>query len=78
LSIGLTRGFLYAGAKVVLVSLWPVSNTTTADLMFAFYDRMLRGDGRADALREVKRELIRRNPEYANPFYWAPFILVGH
>jgi CHAT domain-containing protein len=61
----------------VLVSLWQMSDTTTADLMIGFSDRMLRGESKAAALREVKRELIRRNPEYAKPRYWAPFILVG-
>ena len=61
----------------MLVSLWQVSDTTTADLMIGFYDRMLRGESQAQALRDVKRELIRRNPEYAKPWYWAPFILVG-
>jgi CHAT domain-containing protein/Flp pilus assembly protein TadD len=76
-TIGLTRGFLYAGARDVLVSLWQVGDATTADLMLVFYDRMLRGEGKAEALREAKRELIRRNPEYAKPYYWAPFVLVG-
>lgn len=75
--IGLTRGFLYAGAANVLVSLWPVGDVTTADLMVDFYDQVLRGVSRAEALREAKRRLMKRQPEYAKPYYWAPFILVG-
>ena len=75
--IGLTRGFLYAGARNLLVSLWQVSDNTTADLMVNFYERMLAGASRAEALRQAKLDLIQSHPEYAKPFYWAPFVLVG-
>jgi CHAT domain-containing protein len=75
--IGLTRGFLYAGASNVLVSLWQVSDMTTADLMVDFYDKLLAGMSKAEALAEAKRQMIRRDPGYAKPYYWAPFILVG-
>ena len=75
--IGLTRGFLYAGASNLLVSLWQVSDVTTADLMVDFYDKMLGGMSKPEALREAKLQMIRRHPEYAKPYYWAPFILVG-
>ncbi len=75
--IGLTRGFLYAGASNLLVSLWQVSDVTTADLMVDFYDKMLGGMSKAEALAEAKRQMIRRDPGYAKPYYWAPFILVG-
>ncbi len=75
--IGLTRGFLYAGASNLLVSLWQVSDATTADLMVDFYDKMLEGMSKPEALREAKLQMIRRHPEYAKPYYWAPFVLVG-
>ncbi len=75
--IGLTRGFLYAGAANLLVSLWQVSDVTTADLMVDFYDKMLGGMSKPEALREAKLQMILRHPEYAKPYYWAPFILVG-
>jgi len=75
--IGLTRGFLYAGASNVLVSLWQVSDMTTSGLMVGFYDKMLAGMSKAEALAEAKRQMIRRDPGYAKPYYWAPFILVG-
>jgi CHAT domain-containing protein/Tfp pilus assembly protein PilF len=75
--IGLTRGFLYAGASNLLVSLWQVSDATTADLMVDFYDKMLGGMSKPEALREAKLQMIRRHAEYAKPYYWAPFILVG-
>jgi CHAT domain-containing protein len=75
--IGLTRGFLYAGAANLLVSLWQVNDQTTADLMVDFYGNMLNGQTKAVALRQAKLNLIRSHPEYAKPYYWAPFVLVG-
>lgn len=76
--IGLTRGFLYAGAQNLLVSLWQVNDQTTADLMVDFYDRMLAGSSKAGALREAKLALIKRHPEDAKPYYWSPFVLIGN
>jgi CHAT domain-containing protein len=75
--IGLTRGFLYAGAANLLVSLWQVNDQTTADLMVDFYGNMLNGQIKAEALRQAKLKLIQSHPEYAKPYYWAPFILIG-
>jgi CHAT domain-containing protein/Tfp pilus assembly protein PilF len=75
--IGLTRGFLYAGARSLLVSLWPVSDEATADLMVDFYAALLKGQPTARALREAKLHSMMRNPEYAKPFYWSSLVLVG-
>jgi CHAT domain-containing protein/Tfp pilus assembly protein PilF len=75
--IGLTRGFLYSGARNVLVSLWQVSDATTSELMVDFYGAMLGGTRKADALRAAKLALIGRDPESAKPYYWAPFVLIG-
>jgi len=75
--IGLTRGFLYAGAKSLLVSLWPVSDEAAASLVVDFYTELLEGRPKARALREAKLRLMARNPEYAKPFYWASLVLVG-
>jgi CHAT domain-containing protein len=75
--IGLTRGFLYAGAKSLLVSLWPVSDEAAASLVVDFYKELLDGRPKARALREAKLRLMARNPEYAKPFYWSSLVLVG-
>ena len=74
--IGLTRGFLYAGAKSVLVSLWKVDDVQTRDLMVAFYGEMLKEAGNAEALQAAKMKLIQGQAKYAKPYYWAAFILV--
>lgn len=76
--IGLTRAFMYAGAPTVGVSLWSVSDNSTALLMTDFYKRMLSGPGMppAAAMRGAQQGMI-AGKKYSAPFYWAPFVLVG-
>ena len=75
--IGLTRGFLYAGAQSLLVSLWPVSDAAASELVVDFYAELLAGRPKARALREAKLRAMGRNPEYAKPYYWSSLVLVG-
>jgi CHAT domain-containing protein len=76
--IGLTRAFMYAGAPTVGVSLWSVSDNSTAELMTDFYKRMLTGQGMpASAAMRAARQNMIAGKKYAAPFYWAPFVLVG-
>jgi tetratricopeptide (TPR) repeat protein len=72
--IGLTRGFLHAGARAVVVSLWSAHDQATANLMPPFYRHMEEGMGRAAALRAAQQEVRSR---YPHPYHWAPFALVG-
>jgi len=75
--VGLTRGFMYAGARAVVASLWEVDDESTAELMKRFYRAMLKEKRPpADALRGAQLELS-RNPRWAAPFYWAGFVLQG-
>jgi CHAT domain-containing protein/Tfp pilus assembly protein PilF len=75
--IGLTRGFLYAGARSLVVSLWPVSDTAGSDLVVDLYRELLAGRTKAEALRQAKLRTMGRNPEYAKPYYWSSLVLVG-
>ena len=75
--IGLTRGFLYAGASSVLVSLWRAADATTATLMVDFYRELFAGKPASRALREAKLGAIHRDPESAKPYSWSAFVLVG-
>lgn len=75
--LGLTRAFMYAGAKNVLVSLWKVSDASTSELMIEFYNHLLQGESKSESLRKAKQKLI-SNEKYSNPYYWAPFILIGN
>jgi CHAT domain-containing protein len=75
--VGLTRGFMYAGAARVAVSLWSVSDKATADLMRAFYEAMLkRGERPAAALRAAQLEMMKQK-SWSAPYYWAAFVLQG-
>jgi CHAT domain-containing protein/tetratricopeptide (TPR) repeat protein len=88
--IGLTRAFLYAGATTVGVSLWPVDDNSTAELMTDFYARLLgkQSEGPASAggqpssstlsaaMRAAQLRLVDER-RYSAPYFWAPFVLVG-
>lgn len=75
--IGLTRAFMYAGAPEVLVTLWNVADASTAHFMQQFYHHLLSDRrGHRQALRKTKLEML-QSGQYAHPFYWAPFSLVG-
>lgn len=74
--VGLTQGFLSAGAAGVLVSLWQVDDRATARLMERFYRRLLTGAGAAEALRAAQLSL-RQETGWQAPYYWAGFVLQG-
>ncbi|NNF06518.1 MAG: CHAT domain-containing protein [Candidatus Eisenbacteria bacterium] len=75
----LSRGFLAAGARRTIASLWPVSDNSTAALMGGFFERIAEESEHrsyAEALRDAKRE-VRNDPRWQSPFYWAPFVATG-
>jgi CHAT domain-containing protein len=75
--VGLTRGFMHAGAPRVVASLWRVDDSATAELMSDFYRGMLKeGLPAAAALRSAQRKLA-HDRRFASPFYWAGFTLQG-
>lgn len=75
--IGLSRAFLYAGARSVVVSLWSVSDISTGHLMKGFYQHLAGNLGNAAALRQAKLEMLHSTTETRHPYYWAPFITIG-
>ena len=75
--VGLTQGFMYAGARRVTVSLWNVNDQATADLMARFYRGMLREKkSPADALRTAQIEMMRLT-KWRSPYFWAAFVMQG-
>ncbi|XXU61288.1 CHAT domain-containing tetratricopeptide repeat protein [Sorangium sp. So ce1078] len=73
---GLRRAMVMAGAETQVMSLWSVDDAATRELMEAYYERLLDGGGRGDALRQAQLEMLRR-PDRAHPYYWASFIVSG-
>jgi CHAT domain-containing protein/Flp pilus assembly protein TadD len=75
--IGLTRGFMYAGASSVVASLWKVDDEATAELMRLFYGYMLRdGLSPAAALRKAQVTMSQQK-RWQSPYYWAGFVIQG-
>jgi CHAT domain-containing protein/tetratricopeptide (TPR) repeat protein len=75
--VGLTRGFLYAGAARVGTSLWKVDDSATAALMGRFYQAMLReGESPAAALRTAQLDMLKQN-RWQSPYYWGAFTMQG-
>jgi CHAT domain-containing protein len=75
--IGLTRGFMYAGASRVVASLWSVSDMATANLMGKFYESMERDGMRpAAALRSAQIQMWAQQ-QWRDPYFWAAFQLQG-
>jgi CHAT domain-containing protein len=75
--VGMSRAFLYAGARSVVVSLWNVSDISTSQFMKDFYQHLVNGTGNAAALREAKLQMIRLGGQTQHPYYWASFVIVG-
>jgi CHAT domain-containing protein len=71
----LGTAFLAAGASSVAVSLWQVSDNSTAIFMQEFYRNLLKGMPKAASLAAARAALVAQG--YDNPFFWAPFVLTG-
>lgn len=72
--LGLRRAFMLAGAKTLVMSLWKVPDQQTQELIVDFYQRLLTGTSRVEALREAQLAMKQR---YIDPVYWGGFILQG-
>ena len=73
---GLRRALVLAGAETQMMSLWPVSDEGTRDLMIGYYKALQAGQGRGEALRQVQLQML-AHPDRRHPFYWASFIQSG-
>ncbi|HEX6482601.1 MAG TPA: CHAT domain-containing protein [Ktedonobacteraceae bacterium] len=79
--LGLGRAFLAAGAKSLVMSLWSVEDNATSELMKLFYQYLLEGKSRVEALRAAQCSLLHADGSlpslYTHPYFWAGFRLVG-
>lgn len=73
---GLRRALVLAGSESQLMSLWPVSDVGTKELMTAYYQALNGKEGRSAALRSVRLSMLMQ-PKRAHPYYWASFIQSG-
>jgi CHAT domain-containing protein len=76
--LGISGAALKAHARSAIGSLWPVEDTAAEIVMQAFYNDLRRGaTTKAQAMRQAQLKLL-RDPRYAHPFFWAPFIIIGN
>jgi CHAT domain-containing protein len=73
---GLRRSFFLAGAETLVMSLWPISDYVTREMMTGYYRGLRNGLGRGDALRQAQLALLARQNR-RHPYYWASFIQAG-
>jgi CHAT domain-containing protein/Tfp pilus assembly protein PilF len=73
---GLRRAFVLAGTETLVMSLWPVSDFVTREMMTAYYDALKQGLGRGESLRQVQLSMLKRKGR-EHPFYWGSFIQSG-
>jgi hypothetical protein len=72
----LRRSLVIAGAESQFVNLWTTDHRAATKLTTAYYERLLAGEGRSEALRSVQLEML-RSESRSHPFYWASFISIG-
>ena len=75
--VGLTRGFMYAGAPQVLASLWDVRDRATAEFMSGFYQPLLRRHLVPEAALRAAQLAMMKDPRWSQPYYWAAFTMQG-
>ncbi|PYS99372.1 MAG: hypothetical protein DMF63_12205 [Acidobacteria bacterium] len=72
--LGLARGFLSAGARSIVLSLWTVNDEATSRLMQEFYTNLQRGTDVAASLRFAQKTFVDRGE---HPYFWSPFFVIG-
>ncbi|HEY9652187.1 MAG TPA: CHAT domain-containing protein, partial [Coleofasciculaceae cyanobacterium] len=79
-ALGLAGVAVKAGARSTLATLWVVDDRSTADLMIEFYKQLNENPtiSKAEALRLAQLSFIQKADKFREPYYWAPFILVGN
>ncbi|MFK8052309.1 MAG: CHAT domain-containing protein [Woeseiaceae bacterium] len=75
--LGLTRGFMYAGADRVIASLWQVEDRATATLMEYFYEGMLKNALAPSVALAKAKQRMQTSRRWRHPYYWSGFVLSG-
>ena len=75
--VGLTRGFMYAGAPRVVASLWQIDDRASAEFMKRFYQGMLAQKLRPAAALRAAQVSMQKDKRWNQPHYWAAFTIQG-
>ena len=74
--VGIARGFLGAGARSVIASLWAINDKATLTFMGHFYEHLVKGQSASKSLHEAMK-MMRQSGDFNAAKYWAPFMLIG-
>jgi tetratricopeptide (TPR) repeat protein len=77
---GLQRAFFQAGAKSLIISMWPVPDKETKELMIQLYKNIQSGMNRCQALHQAalrQKDIVEKRYEHSNPLYWGAFLFLG-
>lgn len=77
-SMSLANAFSFAGVQNIVMSLWPVEDQSTEQLMIYFYSYLVEGLPKAEALRNAKLQFLKEHPRRMHPRFWSPFLIIGH
>jgi len=76
--ISLARGFKHAGCPSIVMTMWPVEDNSSIDLMKYFYQELKKGKNKAEALKTAKlKYLDKADPLHAHPYFWSGYIVIG-
>lgn len=73
--VGLQTAFKKAGVQTILMTLWSVNDTASSEFMMRFYTHLIAGKTKHEALDLARYDLM-HSPDFNDPFYWAPFIML--
>jgi CHAT domain-containing protein len=77
--VSIGRGFMYAGAPSLLLTLWPLNDAASVHMIHAYYEALDQGLPKDVALQQTKlRYLSEAKGLSAHPFFWAPFVQLGN
>jgi CHAT domain-containing protein len=75
--LGLAGMAVRAGARSTIASLWSLNDQSATEFMGHFYEQLIQGKSRAEALRQAQLAFLKEKNRYDAPLFWAPYILVG-
>jgi CHAT domain-containing protein len=73
----LRRALMLAGSESQVMSLWPISDESTKELLIPYFRALQKGQERSEGLRQAQLRMLRERKDLRHPFYWAPFIQSG-
>ncbi len=74
---GLQRAFFVAGARSIVMSLWPVDDDATRELMITFYYTWLQDPSPENRQKAFRTAQLKLKEKYPSPYFWGAFIMIG-